>query len=299
MKRTRKNQIKKSISEKMFDAANIFIMCLIILVTIYPFLFVLFGSLSSSAALLKHSGLLFHPLGFSINGYITSFKNPLLLTGFRNTLIILLGGTALNMVVTTLGAYALSRKGPMLNGLIMKLCVFTMFFSGGIIPTYLLVRNLNLLDSLAALILPGTVSTTNMIIMRTSFAAIPDSLPESARIDGANELTILLRIVVPLSLATIAVISLYYGVAHWNSWFNASIYLQTRTLFPVQLVLREVLISDTTDAMLVMSDSAQKYAEGDVLKYSMIIIATVPVVLIYPFIQRFFAKGVMIGAIKS
>ena len=300
MKRKAKGQkIRRSFSERLFDTLNTVFMVVLIVITLYPFLYVLFASLSNSAQLMRHSGVLLKPLGFTTNAYRTIFKNVMVPLGFRNSLIILVAGTILNLTVTSLGAYALSRKGPMFTGIVMKMCVFTMFFSGGMIPSYLLIRNLNLLDTFASLILPGTVSTTNLIIMRTAFLSIPDSLPESAEIDGANDLVILMRIVLPLSMATLAVILLYYGVGHWNSWFSASIYLRTRTKFPIQLVLREVLITDSTENFLVMADGMEKDAEGDVLKYAMIIVATVPVLCIYPFLQRFFTKGVMIGAIKS
>jgi len=291
--------IRRSFGEKLFDFLNIAFMCVLVVIMLYPLLYVTFGSLSNSFELAKHSGLLFHPLGFTTNGYRTAFKNPLLLSGFKNTLIILSFGTLLNLVVTTMSAYVLAKKGPMFTGAIMKLCVFTMFFSGGMIPSYLLIKDLNLLNTFASLILPGTISTTNMIIMRTAFRGIPDSLAESAEIDGANEFVIMSRIVVPLSLATIAVIFLYYAVGHWNSWFNAYIYLQKRDMFPLQLVLREILIADQTDAILVMDSGHEKRAEGDVLKYAMMVIGTVPVLMIYPFIQKYFTKGVMIGAIKS
>lgn len=300
MKQTGKAiRIRRSLSERAFSAVNDAFMIALMVVTLYPFLYVLLGSLSEPGLLMQHSGILYKPLGFTLNAYDTAFKNDMVLIGFKNTFIILICGTALNMFVTSLGAYALSRKGPMLTSAIMKLCVFTMFFSGGMIPSYLLIRNLNLLDTYAALILPGAVTTTNLIIMRTAFASIPDSLAESAQIDGANDLVILMRIVLPLAMATVAVIILYYGVGHWNSWFNASIYLQTHSKYPLQLVLREVLITDSLDSFIVMAPGEQKNAEGDTLKYAMIIVATVPVLVIYPFLQRFFTKGVMIGAVKS
>jgi putative aldouronate transport system permease protein len=293
------NSIHPSAWESVFDGFNHLFMVVLMVIMVYPFMYVVFGSLSLPGELMRHSGLLLRPLGFTLNAYKTALKNEMVLIGFRNTFWVLIAGTSVNLIMTSLGAYALSRKGPMFIGAIMKMCVFTMFFSGGIIPSYLLVRNLNLLDTYAALILPGAISTTNMIIMRTAFLAIPDSLPESAQIDGAREWVILLRIILPLSMATVAVMFLYYGVGHWNSWFNASIYLQTRKKFPLQLVLREVLITDSLDDFLVMANTSEKNAQGDTLKYAMMIIATVPVLLIYPFLQRFFAKGVMIGAVKS
>ncbi len=177
--------------------------------------------------------------------------------------------------------------------------IFTMYFSGGLIPTYLVVFNvLGLGDSLGALILPTLISVYNVIIMRSNFAAIPQGLEESARIDGANEFVIFSRIIMPLSMPIIAVMILFYGVNHWNSWFNAMIYLRTREKYPLQLVLREILLSGTADQMA-GSSGADQYALGESVKYATIIVATVPILAIYPFIQKYFVKGIMVGAIKG
>ena len=291
--------IKKAKGEAVFDAGNIILMCLLVVLAVYPFLYMIFASFSDSLKLFTHSGFLWHPLGFSLSGYKTALSSPVLLSGFKNTFIILIFGTLINIVLTVQSAYVLSRPEPMLNTFILKMCVFTMYFSGGMIPSYLLVKNLGMIDTYAALILPGAINTTNLIIMRTSFQNLPDSLIESARIDGANEIKILVRIVVPLSMATIAVITLYYAVGHWNSWFNAYIYLQSRSKYPLQLVLREILMDENQDNLIILNQGAERKAEGDVLKYSMMVIGTVPILLIYPFLQKYFTKGVMIGAIKS
>lgn len=292
-------RIRKSFGETIFDAANIIFMCLLMIVMVYPFYYVLCGSLSDPIQLLSHNGMLYRSVGFTWNAYHTALANPMLLSGFANTLVIVCSGTLINITLTTLSGYALAQKGPRLIPVIMKICVFTMFFSGGIIPNFLLVRNLGLLDTHAALILPGAISTTNLIIMRTAFQTLPNSLAESARIDGANDLVVFVRIALPLCLATTAVLSMYYAVDHWNSWFNSSIYLRTRSKFPLQLILRDILIADNTDTLLTKADGYEKQAEGDTLKYAMMIIATVPIVMIYPFVQKYFTKGVMIGAIKS
>jgi putative aldouronate transport system permease protein len=243
--------------------------------------------------------LLLSPLGFNVDGYISVFKNPNIITGYRNTILYVVVGTSINLFMTSLGAYVLSRKGVMLRDPMMMLIVFTMFFSGGLIPNYLLVKNLGMYNTMWALLIPGAISTYNLIIMRTSFAAIPISLEESARIDGANDFTILFRIVLPLSKAVLSVMVLFYAVAHWNSWFSAMIYLQKRDMFPLQLFLREILVNSSTDSMITGSGGSDKEAISEIIKYCTIVVATVPIIVVYPFLQKYFVKGVMIGAVKG
>ena len=221
------------------------------------------------------------------------------MTGYRNTVIIVLVGTTLNVIMTSMSAFLLTRKSFAIKNFLAYMMIFTMYFSGGLIPTYLVVFNvLGLGDSLGALILPTLISVYNVIIMRSNFAAIPQGLEESARIDGANEFVIFSRIIMPLSMPIIAVMILFYGVNHWNSWFNAMIYLRTREKYPLQLVLREILLSGTADQMA-GSSGADQYALGESVKYATIIVATVPILAIYPFIQKYFVKGIMVGAIKG
>lgn len=292
---------KKSLSSLLFDMFNVILMCLIIIIAAYPFVYVIFASLSDSNLLVSHTGLLFQPIGLQFEAYKMVFSNPNIISGYGNTLIIVVGGTLLNLFITSLGAYGLSRKGLMLVRPLTMGIVFTMFFSGGMIPVYLLVYNtLNLGNTLWALILPTAISTWNLIVMRTSFAAVPDSLIESGRIDGAGEFTILFRIVLPLSMPVIAVMVLYYGVAHWNSWFSAMIYLRDRDLYPLQLILREILIQNSVDSMTnAAGGSDDQFSIGESIKYATIVIATVPILLVYPFLQKYFAKGVLVGAIKE
>lgn len=219
-------------------------------------------------------------------------KNVNIWTGYANTLFIVVGGTVASLFVSACGGYTLSRKGFGPGRVIMILITFTMMFSGGMIPLFIVVRMLGLYDSLWALILPVLVNTTNLIILRTAFAGIPDSIIESANIDGANDLIVFARIAIPLIKASLAVICLYYCVSYWNSWFTASIYLRTRDKFPLQLVLREILIAndnESTDSEL-MSES---------IKYAAIIVSTLPILCVYPFLQKYFVKGVMIGAVKG
>jgi len=201
--------------------------------------------------------------------------------------------------MTSLGAYALSRQNFLWKNPIMFGIVFTMFFSGGLIPTFLLVNKIGLLDSRWALIIPAAMSTYNLIIMRTSFQGIPASLEESAKLDGANDFTVLFRIVMPLSMPVIAVMILFYGVAHWNSWFSALIYIRSRDLFPLQLILREILITNNTDSMMTGVGGGDRMPIGETIKYATIIVSTIPVLCLYPFLQKYFVKGVMIGAIKG
>ncbi len=238
------------------------------------------------------------PLGFSLEAYKLVFENPMILTGYRNTLFYVTVGTSINLLMTSLSAYVLSRKNVMFKNAMMMV-VFTMFFSGGLIPFYLTVRELGLSDSMWAVILPTAMSTYNMIVMRTAFTAIPDSLEESARIDGANDFTILFRIILPLSLPVVAVMILFYAVGHWNAWFNAMIFLRTRDKYPLQIVLREILIASSTDDMTTNVDSLDKEPLGETIKYATIIVATLPILMVYPFLQKYFVQGIMIGALKG
>jgi putative aldouronate transport system permease protein len=291
---------KKSFGEMAFNVFNVAFMALMIVVTLYPFVYVFMSSVSDSTRLLSHTGLLLKPLGFNTEAYTMVFRNPNIISGFRNTLLIVSIGTTLNLIVTCLGAYVLSRKGVPWARPVMLLIVFTMFFSGGLIPTYLLVNNwLGLGNSLAAILIPGLISTWNLIILRTSFQSIPESLIESARIDGAQDFTILFRIVIPLSMPVIAVMILFYSVGHWNSWFSAMIYLRDRSLFPLQLILREILIQNSTQFMASDASSGDLEAIGESIKFATIIIATVPILVVYPFLQKYFVKGVMIGSVKG
>lgn len=292
--------MKKSAAEHTFDIFNVVLMILLMAVTLYPMWHVLSASFSDSNQLLRHSGLLLFPQGFNLDAYKLVLNNPNIATGYRNTAIIVVLGTALNLAMTIMGAYALSRKSFLPRNAMMLGIVFTMFFSGGIIPTYLVVNNwLNLGNSLLALMIPVAVNTFNLIIMRTSFQGISESLLESAKIDGAGEFRIVWQIVVPLSMPVIAVMLLYYGVQHWNSWFSAILYIRNRELIPLQLVLREILIQNSTDTMTSAASMGDKEAIGESIKYATIIIATVPILMVYPFLQKYFVKGVMIGALKE
>lgn len=292
-----KGTIKRSFGENIFNILNIIFMLFIIVVTLYPMLHVLFASFSKSSLLMKHQGILLWPQGFSTAAYANVIKNQMIPIGYKNTLFIVIVGVFINIVLTALGAYFLSRKDQVLTKYIMIFILFTMFFSGGMIPSYLNVRSLGLYDSIWALIIPSAISTFNMIIMRTAFLGIPDSLEESAKLDGASHWTILFRIYIPLSKAVIAVLVLYYGVGHWNSWFNAMLYINNRDLYPLQLILREILISNDMSQMLNVNVDVEQIA--DTIKYAVIIVSTVPILCLYPFLQKYFVKGALVGAIKE
>lgn len=294
-----RNRIKPSVGEQVFDVVNIIFMLFMIVITLYPMLYVLFASFSSPRKLMMHYGPLWHPLDFNLASYKAVFKNPNIWNGYRNTTFIVVVGVAINMALTMLGGYLLSRKNWMFQKIMSMAIVFTMYFSGGLIPFYLTVRDLRLDNTLWALIIPTAISTYNMIIMRTAFAAIPDSLEESAKLDGANHFIILTKIMIPLVVPTIAVLILYYGVSHWNSWFNAMIFLRDRSKYPLQLILREILIQNSLNEMTLGAGMDDKEMIAETIKYAVIVVSTVPILCLYPFLQKYFVKGVMIGAVKG
>lgn len=289
----------RSVGEKLFDVFNYVLLSVITLCTLYPLIYVLFASLSDPTRYMQHSGILWKPLDITFNAYRLVFDNPMIIQGYLNTFLIVSGGLVLNITLTAFGAYALSRKGLRYRKQLMLFIVFTMFFSGGLIPLYFTVKGLELTNTLWSLIIPQAISAFNLIIMRTAFEAVPDSLEESAKIDGANEFVILFRIMMPLCMPVIAVMLLYYGVSHWNSWFQAMIYLQDRSLYPLQLVLRELLLLNDASSMASGASGGEVAVIGETLKHATIIVATVPILLVYPFLQKYFVKGALIGAIKG
>lgn len=292
---------KRTAGERVFGLLNIVILSIVSLICIYPMLYILFASFSDPRLLIQHQGILFAPLGFTAKGYMLVLNNPNIGTGYYNTILYVAGGTFISMLLTCLGAYALSRKRVLLSKYIMILITITMFFSGGLIPFYLLIMKLGMINTRWAILLPGALSSWNLIIMRTSFAGIPDGLLESAKIDGANDFSILFRIVLPVSKAVISVMILFYAVGMWNSWFNAAIFLKKRSLFPIQLILREILILNDKSQMLQIKVVNPKDAGmyRMLVQYTTIIVATVPILLIYPFLQKYFVKGVFVGSLKG
>lgn len=286
---------------RIADAAMVIILGLASLICLYPILYVVFASFSDSALLEGYNGFLYRPLGFSVNAYNAVFEDEEIWRGYANTILYVVVGTTLSVVLTALGAYAITRKNFLWRKPILIMVLITMFFNGGLIPNFLLVRAIGIYDTIWAVILPTAISAWNMFIMRTSFAGIPASIEEAAEIDGANQFQIFVKIILPLSLSVIAVMVLYYGVGRWNAWFNAMIYLRDRTLYPLQLILREILISNSTEDMMLVLDvsstDGQKVSES--IKYATIVVATIPILCVYPFLQKYFVKGVLVGSVKE
>lgn len=291
-------KIKESLGYRVFKVIDIIILSFVALVCLYPMIYVLFASLSDSSQFMQHSGLLFKPLGFTLDSYIATTKHPMIVSGYKNTLLVLVGGLAVNMFCTVTGAYVLASTEFRYRKIVNMLVTFTMLFSGGMVPTYLAVKAYGLLDSYWALVIPTAINTFNLIIMRTAFAGLPPSLAESARLDGANDFIIMSRIALPLCMPTVAVIVLYYGVQHWNAWFQAMLYLQSRQKYPLQLILREILLQNDTSSMT-GPGGADTIGMSDTVKYAVIIVSTLPILALYPFLQRYFVKGVMVGAVKG
>lgn len=289
-------KIKKSRGDIIYDSINIIFILLISIICLYPMIHVLAASFSDPVKLMNHQGSILKPLGFSLDGYKAVLQNDGIWVGYGNTLFYTIVGTLVNLVMTTVGAYVLASKGFVFRKFVMVFIVFTMYFTGGIIPNFLLMKGLGLLNTRWALILPNAIGTWNLLVMRTAFKSVPESLVEAANIDGANDLIILWKIIIPVSKATIAVQFLFYAVGHWNAWFNAMIYLpMARDLFPLQLFLREILISSSE---ISSGETTINYI-GELVKYASIVVSTVPILCLYPFVQKYFVKGVMMGSVKE
>ena len=297
--KVKKQKMKTSLGDKIFVVINSAILICLCIITLYPIWYVFCASMTSNTYLVSHPGILLWPHEMTFGAYKLAFSHPLLLSGYTNTLIILAVSLPINILMTLFAGYFMASKDVMFKPLLQGLIMFTMFFSGGMIPAYLNIRDLGLYNSLWALILPGALSVYNSIICKTAIESVPESLKESAYIDGANDVIILFRIIVPLIKATLAVLLLYYGVGHWNAWFNASIYLKDNEKLPIQNIMRAILIanSNVLNSAAAENDQVNQFAEA--IKYSTIILTTVPVLCIYPFIQKYFVKGVMIGAVKG
>lgn len=278
------------------------LLLLALLGVLYPLIYVFAASFSSPQAVMSGRVRLW-PVEPSVEGYKAVFRHSLIMTGYANTIFYTVAGTAVNVVMTVMAAYPLSRPNLQGRNLIMFLFSFTMLFSGGLIPTYILVRNLGMLDSRLAMILPQAIGVWNLIIARTFFQqTIPNELHEAAVMDGCSDVRFLISVVLPLSKAIIAVLILFYGVFHWNAFFDAFIFLSDQKKFPLQLVLREILIlNEIIGQMMDIDPELAEKLRGlaNLLKYSLIVVASLPVWLVYPFVQKQFVKGVMIGSIKG
>ena len=299
----RSNRIHATRADAIFDAINILIMVLILAIIIYPLWFVVIASFSDSQ-LVTTGKVLIWPKGFHLHAYRKVFSDTRIMTGYRNTIFYTFAGTLLNVIFTMSLAYPLSRRDFVGRNLIMGVMSVTMFFSGGLIPTFLVYKQLQIVNTVWVMILPGLVSVYNCILMRTFIQGLPYELQEAAMIDGCGNMGLLLKITLPLCKPIIAVMIIYYGVSHWNSYFNALVYISKKNLKPLALILREILITNTTTASEMESAGAEESAEemrkvAEAIKYSVIIVSTFPMLCLYPFAQKYFAKGVMLGAIKG
>jgi len=287
--------------DRLFYCIVDVIVCLILIIILYPLIFIVSSSFSSTEAVISGRVLLF-PVDFSLEGYKAVFKTNDVLIGYRNSLFYTVVGTFINVSMTMMAAYPLSRKDMEGRNLLMMIFAFTMIFNGGMIPTYMLIRSLKMLNTPWALLIPGAISVYNLIITRTYIqTSIPGELLEASKIDGCSDSKYLLKIVLPLSKPVIAVITLYYAIGHWNAYFNAFLYITNEKLFPLQLVLRNILLANQIDGSMVTDPELLRVKQGlaDLLRYSLIVVSSVPVLIIYPFIQKHFVKGVMIGSIKG
>ncbi|MDI6617087.1 MAG: carbohydrate ABC transporter permease [Clostridiales bacterium] len=292
------SRIRSDKEDIVFEIITVFFLTIITIAVLYPIILVVSSSFSSPLAVISNQVKLL-PVGFTLKMYQMVFKHPEIWGSYLNTVIYTLLGTTINILFTALGAYPLSRKDMFGRNIFTGLFVFTMFFGGGMIPSFLLIKNLGLYDKIWALVLPGAVSTWNLIIMRTFFQnSIPLELQESAFIDGASDITVFFKIIIPLSTPIMAVMVLFYGVGHWNDWFSALLYISKRAKYPLQIILREILIQSSTQDMSGGSLSDQEMI-GEGIKYATMVVATLPILCLYPFLQRYFVKGVMVGAIKG
>lgn len=291
---------KRTRGEKIFAVFNTIFLFLLCVIFILPVWHVAMGSISDPLQVAAHSGLFLKPLGkVTMGGYQLVLANSNLIKSYGNTLIYVVASTFIGLVLNILAAYVMSRRNLMFGPFFSKFVVFTMIFNGGLVPTFIVINKLGLYNTRWAVILPGALTAFNIIIMRTSFMEIPREMIEAARIDGADDFRILTRIVLPVSEAIIAVIVLFYAVQHWNEWFNASIYLQDRNLWPLQLMLREIVLQSTENSIVADTSGEDVMIYRPLIKYATIMISVIPMMIIYPFVQKYFVSGVMIGAVKG
>ena len=299
------NKVKESRADKAFDVTLFIILTLILIIVAYPLYFVIIASISDPQAV-SGGDVTFLPVGFSLDGYAEVFKDTRVMRSFVNSIFYTTVGTCINLIVTIPTAYTLSRRQFAGKKFVTFFYMVTMFVSGGMIPTYLVVKNMQMLDTMWSLIVPGAMSVYNMIVARTFFeSSLPEELFEAATVDGCGHTKFFFKIALPLSKAIIAIMVLYYGIGHWNNYFSALLYMKTEDKYPLQLVLRSILISNEANlSMAVTTPEMQQALQEqqalvDLMKYSLIIVSSIPVMILYPFIQKHFVKGVMIGSVKG
>ena len=296
--------IKQTNADRLYDIVILILISLLLLIILYPLWFVIIASVSNSSEVMK-GNVIFWPKEFSFEAYEKVLQDPKIVTGYCNTNFYTVAGTLLNLVGTIAIAYPLSRRDFVGRKVISIVLTFTMFFNGGLIPTYLVYKEINLINTPWVMIIPGMVNVYNMIVMRSFFESLPYEMHEAAFIDGCGNIKIITKIVLPLSLPIIAVMIIFYGVMHWNEYFSALVYISDQKLKPLQLILRDILITSTSRVSSMMSGGAANTGEMDrirtaeSIKYAVAVVSTVPVLCLYPFLQKHFSKGVMIGAIKG
>ena len=296
----RKNKILKSKWDILFETIVGVILILLGLIVLLPLLHVLFASVSDPSFVRNNESIILYPHGITFKGYALVFENSVLIRSIVNTLTYVFCGVTLNMVVTVVAAYVLSFKGPILNNVFMKLITITMFFSGGIIPLFQLLDEMHLLDTVAAVLLPGAMNAWNMIILRTAFRQVPKDLMDAAQLDGASYLRMLAVIVIPVSVPTLAIIFMYYVSGHWNEWFSYMAFISDSSKYPLQLVLRELLvINDTSSIMPGDPDLVTGMESKTLVQYCAAVISVIPMLAFFPFVQRYFTSGVLIGSLKG
>lgn len=295
------SSVKLALDDKIFSYINYFLLALVLVVLLVPLLFVVNASFSDPEAVYGGK-VLFYPVGFTMEGYQRIFKDNTIWTGYRNTVIYTAVGTVINVILVIAAAYPLSRRDFVGRNIFTFMIIFTMFFNGGMIPTYLLVKDLNMLNSLWAMVLPNAIGVWNVVIARTFFQnSIPQELNDAAQIDGCTNVRYLVHIVLPLSRPILAVIVLYCAVMHWNSFFAALIYLTEEKLYPLQLILRTILVQAemAQDMLEDLQTQIEIQRVADLIRYGVIIVASLPMLILYPFLQKYFVKGVMIGSVKG
>jgi putative aldouronate transport system permease protein len=288
-------------SDRVFNIINNICLGIVFILVVYPIYFIVIASFSDPNYV-SQGNVWLVPMGANLEGYKSIFKDPVILTGYKNSIVYTSVGTFINITVTILAGYALSRKDLVGRNAFMFLFTFTMFFSGGLIPTYLVVRKLGLINKIWALVLPNALSVYYLIIARTFFISnIPEELREAAVIDGCTNTRFFVSVVLPLSKAIVSVLSLFYAVVHWNSFFNAMIYIRDEDKYPLQFVLRGILLENEMRESMTQTigDASDIQNKADMIKYGVIIVASLPVLIAYPFAQRYFIKGMMIGSIKG
>ena len=297
-----RTRIRQSAEDRVFNGVVYTLGTIFMLLCVYPLVYVLSASVSNPELIVSGKILLF-PRQLQFRAYEAVFRSSEVLLGYRNTILYSIVGTAINLVMTTAGAYVLSRRDLVGRNGITLLISFTMFFSGGMIPTYINIKNLHLLDTFGVMVLPGAISATNLIIMRNFFQhSVPEEIIEAAYVDGCSNVGTLLRIVLPVSGSILAVMTIFYFVGHWNAYFDAMIYLSSKTRYPLQVFLREILIQNQLGDMSGGADAVGQTEMTllyEALKFAVIVVATLPILAVYPFLQRYFVKGIMMGSIKG